>query len=270
VLKVSGLPSSGTMYLAHIHPGTCTEEEGGGEHCHSHHEHDRGSQRHARGPALRHSQAHQRPRTRLRGTAAGELRQPQRTGIAKRRGELFSRVLGRHVPRSSAKGVKWSELLARPFHMHLFFDARLLGAVAAHVLALFVVVAQPVASLAWLGGAHATLEQAALHEAAVANGHNHHHGTLERHEHPPVERDDKTDVHISRSTLGPEFASAAPYTGPFQGLLQILLQAMLAVLPDAPSPGEQPRRASPAEDVSSQHSPSVPHKPPILLSLTSV
>ena len=40
VLKISGLPSSGTMYLAHIHPGTCTEEEeGGGEHGHSHHEH---------------------------------------------------------------------------------------------------------------------------------------------------------------------------------------------------------------------------------------
>jgi uncharacterized protein (DUF305 family) len=40
VLKVFGLPSSGTMYLAHIHPGTCTEEEeGGGEHGHSHHEH---------------------------------------------------------------------------------------------------------------------------------------------------------------------------------------------------------------------------------------
>jgi uncharacterized protein (DUF305 family) len=40
VLKVSGLPNSGTMYLAHIHPGTCTEEEqGGAEHGHSHHEH---------------------------------------------------------------------------------------------------------------------------------------------------------------------------------------------------------------------------------------
>jgi uncharacterized protein (DUF305 family) len=40
VLKVSGLPSSGTMYLAHIHPGTCAEEEAGGaEHGHSHHEH---------------------------------------------------------------------------------------------------------------------------------------------------------------------------------------------------------------------------------------
>ena len=45
VLKVTGLPRSGTMYLAHIHPGTCAEEEkgeegvSGGEHGHSHHEH---------------------------------------------------------------------------------------------------------------------------------------------------------------------------------------------------------------------------------------
>src|ERR671920_591675 len=39
VLKVRGLPGSGTMYLAHIHPGTCAEEEGGGsEHGHSHHQ----------------------------------------------------------------------------------------------------------------------------------------------------------------------------------------------------------------------------------------
>jgi uncharacterized protein (DUF305 family) len=29
VLGVSGLPDRGTMYLAHIHPGTCGEEEGG-------------------------------------------------------------------------------------------------------------------------------------------------------------------------------------------------------------------------------------------------
>jgi uncharacterized protein (DUF305 family) len=40
VLKVSGLPKSAKMYLAHIHPGTCAEVEGGGtEHSHSHHEH---------------------------------------------------------------------------------------------------------------------------------------------------------------------------------------------------------------------------------------
>jgi hypothetical protein len=139
---------------------------------------------------------------------------------------------------------------------------------AAHVLALVVVVSQPIASLAWLGGMHATLEQAALHEAAVAHGHNHHHGALEHHEHPPLERDDTTEVHFSRSILGPEFASAAPYAGPLQDLLQTLLQAMLAVLAATPSPGEQPRHASLAEDVSSQHSPSVPHRPPILLPLT--
>jgi hypothetical protein len=137
--------------------------------------------------------------------------------------------------------------------------------VAAHILALVVVFSQPVASLAWLGGMHTTLEQAALHQAAVAHGHNHHHGTWE---HPPVERDAETDVHFSRSILGPEVASAAPYAGSFQGLLQTLLQAMLVVLADAPSPGEQPRHASPAKDLSSQHSPSVPHRPPILLPLT--
>jgi len=31
VLNISGLPDHGTMYLAHIHPGTCGEEEGGGQ-----------------------------------------------------------------------------------------------------------------------------------------------------------------------------------------------------------------------------------------------
>ena len=37
-LEVSGLPSSKTTYLAHIHPGTCDEEEGEG-HGHAGHEH---------------------------------------------------------------------------------------------------------------------------------------------------------------------------------------------------------------------------------------
>jgi hypothetical protein len=149
--------------------------------------------------------------------------------------------------------------------MHRLFDARPLGVMAAHLLALCVVVSQPAASLAWLGGMHATLEQAALHEAAVAHGHNHHHGSLEHHEHQPGHTDDNTDVHFSRSILGEEFTSAAPYAGPFQGLLQTLFQAVLAAPPATPSPGEQPRQASPAKDLSSQHSPSVPHRPPILL-----
>jgi hypothetical protein len=147
----------------------------------------------------------------------------------------------------------------------VFIDARPLGAVAAHILALVVVVSQPVASLAWLGGMHTTLDQATLHQAAVAHGYNHHHGAWE---HPPVERDDEPDVHFSGSILGAEVASAAPYAGSFQDLLQTLLQAMLAVLADAPSPGEQQRHASPSKDLSSQHSPSVPHKPPIVLPLT--
>lgn len=38
-LKVFGIPSSGTMYLAHIHPGTCAEDAGGEEHGHPHNEH---------------------------------------------------------------------------------------------------------------------------------------------------------------------------------------------------------------------------------------
>jgi uncharacterized protein (DUF305 family) len=38
VLGVSGLPDSGTTYLAHIHPGTCSEEEGA-DHGHGGHEH---------------------------------------------------------------------------------------------------------------------------------------------------------------------------------------------------------------------------------------
>jgi hypothetical protein len=136
------------------------------------------------------------------------------------------------------------------------------------VLALIVVVSQPVASLAWLGGMHATLEQAALHQAAVEDGHNHHHGALEHHKHQHDEhRADNTDVHFSRSILGPEFVSAAPYAGPFQDLLQTLFQAMLVVLAETPSPGAQLHHTSTAKELPSQHSPSVPHRPPILLPL---
>jgi hypothetical protein len=133
------------------------------------------------------------------------------------------------------------------------------------MLALLVVISQPVASLAWLGGMHTTLEQAALHQAAVAHGHNHHHGAVEHHEHQPLHTDDTKDVHFSRSILGPEVASAAPYAGTFQDLLRTLFQAMLAVLAETPSPGDLSRGASLAEDLPSQHAPSVPYKPPILL-----
>jgi uncharacterized protein (DUF305 family) len=43
VLEVSGLPSSGTTYLAHIHPGTCGEEEEEEEEHHEHGGHEHGA-----------------------------------------------------------------------------------------------------------------------------------------------------------------------------------------------------------------------------------
>ncbi len=156
-------------------------------------------------------------------------------------------------------------LLAWPFHIRPFFDARRLGAVAACVLALFVVVAQPVASLAWLGGAHATPEQAALHDEAVEAGLPHHHGESGHRAHEPPRADDETDAHIPRPALGQNFTSAAPHAGPFQDLLQTLSQGMLAMAPDTPSPGDPAGGASLAENLPSQHSPPVPQRPPILL-----
>jgi hypothetical protein len=68
---------------------------------------------------------------------------------------------------------------------YLFFGGHLLWVVAAYALVLIVVLAQPVASLAWLGGAHATIEQVILHEEAIEHGHYHHHGALQHHEHRP-------------------------------------------------------------------------------------
>jgi hypothetical protein len=156
-------------------------------------------------------------------------------------------------------------LMAGPLHIRPSVGARRLGAAAACVLALFVVVAQPVASLAWLGGAHATPGQAALHEAAVEHGYLHHHGASGHHAHETPRGDDETDAHVPQPALGQDFASAAPHAGPLQDLLQTLLQAMLVAPPDAPSPVEAPRGVSLAEGLTSQHSPPVPHRPPILL-----
>lgn len=138
-------------------------------------------------------------------------------------------------------------------------------AVAALVLAHFVVAAQPTASLAWLGGSHVTLEQAALHEAAVERGHVHHHGVAGHHEHPSAQENDRADDRSYRATLGPEFASAAPHAGLAQDLFQTLPRATLEAPPDVPPSGDRPRRLAPAEDVPSQHSPTVPHRPPIPL-----
>ncbi len=144
-------------------------------------------------------------------------------------------------------------------HKCLFFDGRLLWVGAAYALVLIVGLAQPVAFLAWLGGAHATIEQATLHEEATEHGHYRHHGALKHHEHRPSGGAGKTDAQFSRTTHKPVFASAAIYSGPFQDLLQ----AALTTLPDATSPDYPTRCAALAEVILRQHSPPVPHRPPI-------
>jgi hypothetical protein len=152
-------------------------------------------------------------------------------------------------------------LLACSSHKILLPDARPLRAATAHVLALMVVLAQPVASLVWLDGVHATLEHAALHEAAVEYGEYHHHGTPGPHAHEPAARDGKTDSRLSQVTAGPEFTPAVPHAESFQNLLH----GALTVAPKAPMPDGPPRYAPLAGVVPSQHSPPVPHRPPILL-----
>ena len=165
---------------------------------------------------------------------------------------------------SRGRAYDGRRLLARSFHIRPLFGARQLGTVAACVLALFVVVAQPVASLAWLGGAHATPGQAALHDEAVEAGLP-HHGESGHHAQEPSRGDGETEAHVPRPALGPDFASAAPHAGPFQDLLQTLSQGIVAMAPDTPSPGDPAGGASLAENLPSQHSPPVPHRPPILL-----
>jgi hypothetical protein len=159
--------------------------------------------------------------------------------------------------------VKWLGTMPWSFPNLLFFDGRLLlrGAVA-QALMLIVVLAQPVASLAWLGGVHATIEQATLHEEAVEHGHHDHHGVLQHHEHLPSGSTNKTDSQFSGAALGPIYATAATYSGP----LHELLQATLTMPPDSPSPDSPPLRASLAQAIPSQHSPPVPHRPPIFFS----
>ncbi len=152
--------------------------------------------------------------------------------------------------------------MTRVSHKCHFFDGRLLWVVAAYALGVIVILAQPVGFLAWLGGAHATIEQATLHEEAVEQGHYYHHVALQHHEHRPSGGAGNTDTQFSRTVLGPVYASAAIYTGPFHDLLH----ATLTMPPGAPSPDNLPRCASLAEVVLCQHSPPVPHRPPIFSS----
>lgn len=139
----------------------------------------------------------------------------------------------------------------------LLFDRRS-WAVTAHAMALGLILAGPVASLAWLGGAHATIEQVALHEEAVEHAHYHHHGALD-HDEPEPGGAGELEFQVSRAVFGPVFAAAAASMGPFNDLLQ----ATLSTLEDASSSDKARRGTSAAEAVFSQHIPQIPHRPPV-------
>src|SRR3712207_8883749 len=100
-----------------------------------------------------------------------------------------------------------------PSHKCLYFNGRPLWVVAAYTLVLIVVLAQPLASLAWLGGAHATIEQATLHEEATEHGHYHHHGALKHHEQRPSGGAGNSEGQTSLTTPGPGFPSVPHHSG---------------------------------------------------------
>ena len=130
-------------------------------------------------------------------------------------------------------------------------DGRLPGTALRCVLALMLVLAPPVASLAWLAGAHATIEQVAFHEESLEHEHVDHHGTHRHgvHEEPHAEPGSAGFV------LSPSAASAGPS--------QDVLQGALARSPDESPPDGAQRLVSPNDLPPPQNFPLGPHRPPI-------
>ena len=122
------------------------------------------------------------------------------------------------------------------------------------VLALAMILAQPLASLAWLAGAHATPAQVVFHEEALAHGHADHH-----HVDPAHCGACEASVHFNLDVAGgPAFGPAPSSIAPLQAVLYGVLAGSL----DEPSPGGAWRLAPPADLPPPQNFPSVPHRPP--------
>jgi hypothetical protein len=142
-------------------------------------------------------------------------------------------------------------------------DGWLLRAAVTCAVSLALVLAQPVASLAWLAGAHATIEQIVLHETALEHGHAHHHGGHRHGEqytspmpHSPPEHSgaELTSVGLSL-VLSPAAASAGSYHDVLQGSL---------TAPPHVVPTTNLWHLDPSMDILfQQHFPPVPHRPPI-------
>ena len=149
-----------------------------------------------------------------------------------------------------------------------FLDVRRLGAATVCALALAVILAQPVASLTWLAGAHATLEQVALHEEALAHGHADHHDghtsalAYGAHRVGPANCGAcEADARLMGPDLpgGPVFGPAPAPAGPIQDILH----GMVSGLPKGGRPDGAQRLAPPADLPPPQNFPAVPHRPPV-------
>lgn len=132
---------------------------------------------------------------------------------------------------------------------------RLASSVPACLLALALILAQPASCLAWLDGAHATLEQAVLHAEALDSGDHHHHGGSRRG--AEVASKGTTAVYLDASTpeVGP--------TAAFAELPPDLLKGTLLPAPGFPGGRDASLLVFTAPALEGQHSPPVPHRPPI-------
>jgi hypothetical protein len=134
-------------------------------------------------------------------------------------------------------------------------------------LALAVILAQPVASFTWLAGAHATPEQIALHEEALAHGQaDHHDGPASVHAYgghrvgPAHCRACEADARLGPDLPGgPVFGPAPAPAGPIQDILH----GMVSGLPKGARPDGAQRLAPPADLPPPQNFPAVPHRPPV-------
>jgi hypothetical protein len=131
------------------------------------------------------------------------------------------------------------------------------------VCAVVLSLAPPAASVAWLMGGHATIEQVVQHESALEHGHADHHGSYAAGDvhapqpgAPAQHGSEEPDAVGLSLELSPAAASASLYHDAFQG--------GLVEPPDIRTTAEAWRLRSSAEISLRQHFPPILHRPPVV------
>lgn len=128
------------------------------------------------------------------------------------------------------------------------------------LLALALVFAQPASYLAWLDGAHATLDQVQLHGEAMARGNPHHHGGSGAGvvDGPEIASAETLVVYLDASVPQLRLTAAAAELPP-DFLKGVLLGSPVFL------EGFDSRPLVPfAVILQRQHYPPVPHRPPLV------